>query len=301
MGLLNLRIVSNHSLSTSRFYLQPMTRRKASRHHRRRTSMTNNFVLCWLHHCTCRRATSVSSFVFFSVVIQFHGLDCWRDRAGLTEPQKPVAGLGGSRSMEKHIPFFNFNVCSLVNTGRLQEIARTLKPDIAVLWNENSASSMKQLHGTTFGWIHCCALWLVTWQPHKSSNGCLHSLGQAFSTSNDQGSQFPSDFSGGTERSDAAERKYDGEGYPSVLLASFSWMQWCSTEGSTDGFSTFDNSSFELAERNSGVGRFRDGTQAEIHNASQDEAGDNFVGSHASADPPVLVLLALRMRRVGQD
>ena len=27
-------------------------------------------------------------------------------------------------------------------------------------WNENSASSTKQLHGTTFGWIHGCALWL---------------------------------------------------------------------------------------------------------------------------------------------
>ena len=24
---------------------------KASRRHRKRTSMTNNFVLCWLHHC----------------------------------------------------------------------------------------------------------------------------------------------------------------------------------------------------------------------------------------------------------
>ena len=36
--------------------------------------------------------------VFFSVVIQFQGLDCQRDRAGLTGPQKLVAGLGGSRS-----------------------------------------------------------------------------------------------------------------------------------------------------------------------------------------------------------
>ena len=53
----------------------------------------------------------------FSVVIQFH---CLRDRAGLTRPQKLIAGLGGSRSMERHIRVFNFNVCSLVNTGRMQ-------------------------------------------------------------------------------------------------------------------------------------------------------------------------------------
>ena len=52
---LNLRIyVSNLCPTTSRFYLQPMTRQKASRRHRNRTSMTNNFVLCWLHHCTYR-------------------------------------------------------------------------------------------------------------------------------------------------------------------------------------------------------------------------------------------------------
>ena len=110
-----------------------------------------------------------------------------------------------------------------------------------------------QLFGATFGWTHCCAPWLVTWPLHKSFNGCLHSLRKAFLTSYDQGSQFPSDFVGGTGKSDAAERRYDGPGYPSVLLTSFGWMQWCSTEGSTDGFSTIDgldvNLSFELAEQ----------------------------------------------------
>ena len=34
-----------------------------------------------------------------------------------------AAGFVGARSMERPIRFFNFNVCSLVNTGRLQEIA----------------------------------------------------------------------------------------------------------------------------------------------------------------------------------
>ena len=42
--------VSDSCPTTSRFYLQPKTQRKASRRHRERTSMTNNFVLCWLHH-----------------------------------------------------------------------------------------------------------------------------------------------------------------------------------------------------------------------------------------------------------
>ena len=64
---------------------------------------------------------------------------------------------------------------------------------------------------------------------------------------------MPSDFFSGTGRSDAAEKRYGGPGYLSVLLASFWWLQWYSTEGSTDGFSTFDeleeNSSFELAEQ----------------------------------------------------
>ena len=54
-----------------------------------------------------RRSDKLSQvFVVFSVVIKFHGLDCWRDRTGLTGPQKLVAGLGGSRSMERHIRFF---------------------------------------------------------------------------------------------------------------------------------------------------------------------------------------------------
>ena len=61
-------------------------------------------------------------------------LDCQRDRAGPGGASEACSlGLRGSRSMERHILFFNFNVCFLVNTGRLQEIAWTLKPDIAVL------------------------------------------------------------------------------------------------------------------------------------------------------------------------
>ena len=57
---LNTRIyVSDPCPSTSLFYLQPKTQRKASRRHRKRTSMTNNFVLCWLHHCTYRSEKQV--------------------------------------------------------------------------------------------------------------------------------------------------------------------------------------------------------------------------------------------------
>ena len=44
---LNLRMyVSNPCPTTSRFQLQPVTQRKASRRHQKRTLMTNNFVLC---------------------------------------------------------------------------------------------------------------------------------------------------------------------------------------------------------------------------------------------------------------
>ena len=42
-------------------------------------------------------------------------------------------------------------------------------------------------------------------------------------------------------------------GHLGVLLAPFGLMQWCSTKGSTDGFSTIDgldeNSSFVLSEQ----------------------------------------------------
>ena len=120
-------------------------------------------------------------------------------------------------------------------------------------WNEKSASSRKQLHGTTSGWIHRCALRLGTWLLHKSFNGCLHSLGQAFSTSYGQGSQFPFGFTRWMRRIDLAERRYDGSGYLGVQFAPFWWIQWCSTKSSTDGFSAIDgldeNSSFELAEQ----------------------------------------------------
>ena len=66
-------------------------------------------------------ATSVSSSVF----------SLWRLRS--MELDASVTGFVGARSMERPIRFFNFNVCSLVNTGRLQETACTLKPDIPVL------------------------------------------------------------------------------------------------------------------------------------------------------------------------
>ena len=58
---LNLRTVSNPCPTTSRFYLQPITRRRGSRRHRNRTSMTNNFVLCWLHHFTYRSEEHVQN------------------------------------------------------------------------------------------------------------------------------------------------------------------------------------------------------------------------------------------------
>ena len=67
--------------------------------------------------------------------------------------------------METPIRFFNFNVCSLVNTGRLQEIAWTLKPDIAVLTRtrirlpEGCTYTVQRLVGYTaihYGWGRGC-------------------------------------------------------------------------------------------------------------------------------------------------
>ena len=58
---LNLRIVSNLRPTTRHFKFQPITRRKATRRHQNRTSMTNNFVLCWLHHCTYRSEEQVQN------------------------------------------------------------------------------------------------------------------------------------------------------------------------------------------------------------------------------------------------
>ena len=72
-----------------------------------------------------------------------------------------AAGFVGARSMERPIRFFNFNVCSLVNTGRLQEIVWTLKPDIAVLTGtrirllEGCSYTVQRLVGYTaihYGW-----------------------------------------------------------------------------------------------------------------------------------------------------
>ena len=140
-------------------------------------------------------------------------------------------GLRGSRSNGETHSFFQLQC---LFSGEYREAAGdrmdTEARHCGSNWNENSASSRMQLHGTSFGWIHCCALCLGTWLQHKSFNGCLHSLGYAFSTSYDEGSQFPSDFAGGTGRSDAAERRCDGPGCPGVLLASSGWMQWCSTD-----------------------------------------------------------------------
>ena len=70
-------------------------------------------------------------------------------------------------------------------------------------------------------------------------------------------------------------------------------MQWCSTEGSTDGLSTIDGldeSSIAVGDLNSGVRSFRDGTRAEcasvgeFQNAFQNEAGDNFVDMSMSLE-----------------
>ena len=67
--------------------------------------------------------------------------------------------------MERPIRFFNFNVCSLVNTGRLQEIAWTLKPDIAALTGtrirlpEGCSYTVQRLVGYTAihnGWGRGC-------------------------------------------------------------------------------------------------------------------------------------------------
>ena len=69
-------------------------------------------------------------------------------------------------------------------------------------WNENTASSQLQLHDTAPGGIHSGTLWLGTRLPHESVDGCLHSLGEAFSISHDQGDQLLSSFAGGTRRSD---------------------------------------------------------------------------------------------------
>ena len=108
-------------------------------------------------------------------------------------------------------------------------------------WNENSASSKKQLHGTASGWIHGCPLWLETWLSHESFNGCLYSLRQAFSTSYDQGSQFPLGLTGWTRRCDSAEGRYDGFGNLGGLLAPFLVDAVVRDEGSNYGFSTNDD------------------------------------------------------------
>ena len=58
---LKLRIVLNSCPTISRLQLQPMTQRKASRRHRKRTLITKNFELCWLDHCTYRSEEQVQN------------------------------------------------------------------------------------------------------------------------------------------------------------------------------------------------------------------------------------------------
>ena len=67
---LEMRIVSNPCLATSRFYLQPKTPRKASRRHTKRTSRTNKLVLCWLHHGTYRSEKQVQNDLNFITLIE---------------------------------------------------------------------------------------------------------------------------------------------------------------------------------------------------------------------------------------
>ena len=163
--------------------------------------------------------------------------------------------------MERHIIF---NICSLVNTEGLQEIAWTLKPDTAV----RTGTRTRLPAGSN------CT---------DKSFGCLYSLGQAFSTSYDQGSQCPLGLTGWTRRCDSAERRYDGSGHLGVkvqMTASRQLMDWTRTRLSSGPGRVITT---EAGDLKSGVGTFRDGTKpdcvsvGEFHNASQNEAGDNFV------------------------
>ena len=118
--------------------------------------------------------------------------------------------------MERHIRFFNFNVCSLVNTSGLQEIAWTLKPDIAVLTGTRtrlpagSSYPVQRLDGYTavhLGWGRGC-------YTNRSTGVCII-FGKRFQPRYDQEkSDFPPTSLTETGRSDAAERRYDGPGHP---------------------------------------------------------------------------------------
>ena len=192
--------------------------------------------------------------------------------------------------------------------GRLQEIAWTLKPDIAVLTGTRirlpagSSHTVQRLAGYTavhFGWGHGCHT--------NRSTGVCFLLGKRFSTSYDQGSQFPSDFCGGTGgamrlkggTTDLGILAYysppfggcSGARRKVQLTASRQLMDWMRTR-----LSSWPSRFFTIAagDLNSGVETFRDGTQAdcasvgEFQNASQNEAGDNFVEMSLSLELGIL-------------
>ena len=104
-----------------------------------------------------------------------------------------------------------------------------------------AGSSLAGYTAVRFGWGRGC-------YTNRSTGVCIL-LGKRFQPRMIKEVSFPS----WTRRIVSAERRYDGSGHPGVLLAPFWWMQWCLTEGSSDGFSTIDgldkNLSFELVEQ----------------------------------------------------
>ena len=164
-------------------------------------------------------------------------------------------------------------------------------------WNENTASSrLQQQHGTAPGGKHSGTLWLETRLPHEWVDGCLHSLGQTFPTSNDQGDYLPSGFAGRTRRCNSVERwtmDFGIVAYYSLplrgcsgarrkvqLTASRQLLDWMRTRLSSWPSRVYTMAAGDL---NSGIGRFRDGTYSEgvsvgeFHCAAQNEAGDTVV------------------------
>ena len=147
--------------------------------------------------------------------------------------------------MERHIRFFNSNACSVVNTERIQEIAKTLKPDIAVLTGTRirlpagSSYTVQRLAGYTavhFGWGRGC-------YTNRSTVVCIL-LGKRFLPRMTKEVSFPPTSLAGRGGAMRLER-----GTMDLGIQEY----YCLTEGSTDGFSTIDgldeNSSFELAEQ----------------------------------------------------
>ena len=199
--------------------------------------------------------------------------------------------------MERPIRFFNFNVCSLVNTGRLQEIAWTLKPDMAVLSGtrirlpEGCSYTVQRLVGYTaihYGWGRGCYTNRSTgvsillgkrFQPRMIKEICVppSSLAGRGGAIRLKGGTidlgilaYYSPPLGGCSR---ARRKVQ-------VKASQQLIGWVRNR-----ISSWPSRVFPLAagDLNSGVGKFRDGTHAEgpsvgnSHLSSQNEAGENFV------------------------